>query len=449
MPILITLLLLIPLIAGCGVTEPDERYWRMHVIDDSLSGADGVDLFDIDGDGDKDAIVVWEESGELMLYENPGADRVHDAWGRTSLSGGLEVGKIEDARVADFDADGLADAVVSATEKRSRRVGVHWLNEGSRPHHEEAWRGTWLETSPPHLYLKVAIGQIDGIGADDIVAGSKADGEPGALVWFQAPANVGPESANEWRAHVIDEIDWIDSVVVVDINEDGHQDILMNYTDNLVWYENVPATNSEGQQAPSWIKHLISDSTKAYFAACQVNADDAAGSLLVVGADIADTEAGDVVLYLVAKQLDAVGNWNGQWLQREVRSRQAVPRDEGETDYQIKSIVCANLDDDERPDIVISTSGYGHGVFALMNLDDVLESQTLDLQVISAAWNNSHKGIKHDNVLLVDLDGDGDLDIITTEENGSSGFWHSFLPGVSSRGLGLIWFENPGSASED
>ena len=35
---------------------------------------------------------------------------------------------------------------------------------------------------------------------------------------------------------------------------------------------------------------------------------------------------------------------------------------------------------------------------------------------------------KMDNAFLVDLDGDGDLDIATTEENG---------------GWGVIWFENP------
>jgi hypothetical protein len=37
-------------------------------------------------------------------------------------------------------------------------------------------------------------------------------------------------------------------------------------------------------------------------------------------------------------------------------------------------------------------------------------------------------GIKHDLVALVDLDGDGDLDAITTEE---------------TKNLGVIWYENP------
>ena len=45
------------------------------------------------------------------------------------------------------------------------------------------------------------------------------------------------------------------------------------------------------------------------------------------------------------------------------------------------------------------------------------------------------QGEKFDRVELVDLDGDGDLDVLTTEE---------------VQGLGLIWYENPlRSADED
>ena len=37
-------------------------------------------------------------------------------------------------------------------------------------------------------------------------------------------------------------------------------------------------------------------------------------------------------------------------------------------------------------------------------------------------------GVKHDLIALVDLDDDGDLDVITTEE---------------VKNLGVIWYENP------
>jgi len=41
------------------------------------------------------------------------------------------------------------------------------------------------------------------------------------------------------------------------------------------------------------------------------------------------------------------------------------------------------------------------------------------------------KGIKFDRIELLDLDGDGDLDILTTEER------------ENNYGLGVIWYENP------
>lgn len=51
---------------------------------------------------------------------------------------------------------------------------------------------------------------------------------------------------------------------------------------------------------------------------------------------------------------------------------------------------------------------------------------------LSGIWH-SHEvsgvdGVKHDLAPLVDLDADGDLDVITSEE---------------TRGLGVIWYENP------
>ena len=41
--------------------------------------------------------------------------------------------------------------------------------------------------------------------------------------------------------------------------------------------------------------------------------------------------------------------------------------------------------------------------------------------------------MKYDNLELVDVDGDGDLDVVTSEEG----------EGVISAGLGVLWLENP------
>ena len=436
------------LLAACGSSTPAGSYWPMHVIDDSYSGADGVDLVDIDDDGDADAVVGWEESGVLLLHQNPGPALVRAPWGHTLISGGLAVGKIEDARFADFDADGVVDAVVSATEKGSDRVGIHWLLQPGQPHSEVAWQGTWLDQSLRYPFLKVAIGQVDGHGANDIVAGSKSKGKAGGLVWYEAPAAPGPDNADQWRSHFIDQIDWIDSLVITDINGDGRNDLLLNYWNKLLWYENLGAETSTGKVAPTrWQKHLISDNTGSYFADCSGAAGT--GRLLAVGADVSSAGPGDVVLYLVGRTFEANGQWNGHWLQREIRAHEQIPRQAGEDDYTIKGIACGNIDADAKLDIVISMSGRGHGVFALMNMEDTLADQTLHLQVIAGDEFRSRKGIKHDNLVLQDLDEDGDLDIITTEENGARGLLSRLLPGLITRGLGLIWYENPGVFSRE
>jgi hypothetical protein len=43
------------------------------------------------------------------------------------------------------------------------------------------------------------------------------------------------------------------------------------------------------------------------------------------------------------------------------------------------------------------------------------------------------EGYKFDRIELLDVDGDGDLDVLTCEEN----------YGENSQGLGVIWYENP------
>lgn len=44
------------------------------------------------------------------------------------------------------------------------------------------------------------------------------------------------------------------------------------------------------------------------------------------------------------------------------------------------------------------------------------------------------EGVKYDFILIKDIDGDGDLDVITSEETAADG---------SKKGLGVVWYENP------
>ena len=93
-----------------------------------------------------------------------------------------------------------------------------------------------------------------------------------------------------------------------------------------------------------------------------------------------------------------------------------------------QDVKTVDVDLDGRRDLVFS---YSHAEGALSG---VVWMKRMDAgpNVLDAVWERreiSHApGTKYDNVELVDLDGDGDLDVVTTEQ---------------IEQLGLIWYENP------
>ena len=433
-------IILTALTVGACSSKPDTTaYWPMHTIDNTFEGADGVDANDIDGDGNVDLVVGWEESGQAALYENPGAPNVLENWHRTNISVGLDVRKIEDAQFADFNSDGKIDAVVSATENRNEKVNIHWLVDRNDIFNNDSWKSASIVPSIQLPFIKVAIGQIDGSGANDIVAGSKNDSKPGKLLWYQAPQNPDYTNSDQWKGWPIADINWITTILIMDINQDGDNDVLMSDWATLSWFENPGEDAILKNSQSTWVKHVISTEANSNFTNCAVDKKDPSKIHLIVSNVTAKehVEVGGPILYSIKKDFDQAGNWSGKWIKNTLSALEAVPSDVGKHDYDIKGIACGNIDDNGETDLVISASGYGHGIFALMNLQDISGDQALHLKVISDNNHNTRKGIKHDNLLLNDLDGDGDLDVITTEENGNTGSY--FI----ARGLGLIWYENP------
>jgi len=332
------LVLLGLLLSGCGEEYVQADYWPLHTIDDDMEGADGVDLYDIDQDGDLDAVSGWEESGVVLLHENPGPAQVKNRWTRTVVNGGLDVQKIESARFADFDGDGRIDAVVTATEKRSEKVGIHWLINPDAPFDMQSWQGHWIDSPVQYLFTRIAIGQIDGQGSLDIAVGSKSDTKPARLVWFQAPAEPGPDNSTPWRGHEVADIEWVNSLLILDINGDGRNDLLLNHRNHLAWYENPGALNMDSD----WPTHIISNTTYSHLAMCSTS-ENPEILRMVVGADLATAAPGDTVAWLVTRELDENKLWTGNWIQQAITTADPIPRDPSQEDYAVKSIACGNM----------------------------------------------------------------------------------------------------------
>ena len=88
-----------------------------------------------------------------------------------------------------------------------------------------------------------------------------------------------------------------------------------------------------------------------------------------------------------------------------------------------KAVAVGDIDLDGRPDLVFSCEqamGSRHGVMWL--------SGSLPHRQWTPHEVSGPEGVKFDLVRLLDLDGDGDLDILTCEE---------------TENLGVIWYENP------
>ena len=98
-----------------------------------------------------------------------------------------------------------------------------------------------------------------------------------------------------------------------------------------------------------------------------------------------------------------------------------------------KGVAVGDIDLDGKPDVVFScegASGSKSGVMWLSFNESPTENTWRPHEISGPA------GIKFDRIELLDVDGDGDLDVLTCEES---------QPVAGSRkGLGVFWYENPG-----
>ena len=96
-----------------------------------------------------------------------------------------------------------------------------------------------------------------------------------------------------------------------------------------------------------------------------------------------------------------------------------------------KSVTASDLNQDGFKDLIVSTNTEG------AELDGLIWTSGASLQQAATQRQffsiSGKKACKYDRLLTLDLDGDGDDDILTCEENA----------GENSVGLGVIWYENP------
>jgi hypothetical protein len=384
-----------------AATQASGAAWPVHVIDNSSRGADGVRLLDVNQDGQLDIATGWEEGGRIRAYLNPGGASARQPWRS------VEVGRVntpEDAVFVDLDADGAVD-VVSSTEGDERTVFVHWA-PGARTDYgtRAAWKTERLPASVDRMqWMFTTPLQVDGILGVDLVSGGKND--QAKVGWFEAPANA--RDLGRWMWHPIYNAGWIMSIVPVDMDADADVDLVVSDrlgpASGTLWLENPGPGDA---QKRDWPSHLIGAAGRE--------------AMFLTVADLDGDGLDDVVTAVRPKEIlfhRRLSRDGRRWSEHRIN----VPALAGTA----KSVAVADIDLDGKPDLVLSAEGARGPLSGVVWLS--YRNAPTDREWVARDISGA-PGTKFDLVRLVDLDGDGDLDVLTCEE---------------IENLGVIWYENP------
>ncbi len=220
----------VPLVYYQVPSELDGK-WERLLIDDQLNGVlHRVRVVQWDNDKREelltagfDGIYLHDPVGEgkKVSWKNTQLSTGHEPMPTTAGSSDVAMGNLNKTRMLASVEPWHGHQVVVYTEDKSgdweRRVIFEGLTEG----HE------------------VCVGDFNGDGRDDIVAGDRARGKVATSHVFYAQNDAG----TDWEHRELDHLGMSASgCAVADINSDGRLDIVQigGATKNIKWYENLP-----------------------------------------------------------------------------------------------------------------------------------------------------------------------------------------------------------------
>lgn len=208
--------------------------WFGMVVDNSLLGAEFVEVADFDNDGYNDIVATGAKAGNLCWYKNDGTS---ENWTKTVIADNLNNAVV--CKIVDFNKDGLQDVIVNA---RLDNKIVWYENENNA----ETWKEHIVDDDikNPNNF---DIGDMDNDGDIDIV--SSATNESAVIVY----ENLG--DGTSWQSYYVDtDIADAFSVIFADIDSDDNLDIVAtnNNGGDVILYTNTP-----GLTTIDWVKSLI------------------------------------------------------------------------------------------------------------------------------------------------------------------------------------------------
>jgi len=356
--------------------------WLAHEIDGGFPADTRARAADIDGDGRLDVVLSASEgTSRLAWFEQPGPGG-SGAWARHDIGEDTLTGA-HSLAVVDIDLNGTRDVVVAEMGTSPARRIIVYLNEGSGA----AWRRVLLATHGSHNMLAH---DVDGDGDADLL-GKNYSGPgrfveywenrsadlrlvPSALMaggrpsgWVYAPIDTARPAADARKF----------GLVAADLNGDGAADVVAGST--------IYVNPANGQEGP-W-RRVQTDAAS----------DVIHATSLVQNGWRALVAVSPRALQLLTAESDAGLAWVARDLHR-------LP--EGRTQGYV-----ATAPEQGRYDLFFTR---GTGLYRLRVTDEPPEAWRL-----SQVW----EGVQEEGVAAADLDADGDTDLIAVDGDGKRLLW--------------------------
>ncbi len=338
-------------------------------------GARSVVVADFDADGYLDVAAALLGAGETRVYRNdhtPG----DSVWAQTLATSSASPRQLA---VADFDLDGDVDLLVCGGSL------ISWLEQTSRS--PLGFTSRFL-VSPLEAQV-VAPGDFDGDGDIDIMFGGS--GKEG-LVFYP---NQSPRQSFLARPKLdLETVDGARALAAGDLDNDGDIDLVVAaYASTQVrWQENTPA---------GWVSHALPGALSGAF-----------------GVAIADLDGdGDLEVLAAGDTANSVVWWENGWPLVNSFTRANIDT----TLVGARGVAVGDIDRDGDLDVV--AAGVGDDLALYKNNGPATSFTRADIET---AFNRAQ------SVDLADMDGDGDLDVLAAGETADEIAWWQNTAGGTS-----------------